>query len=333
MSAHLEIGETCSLPTTMLVDHLTCLCRRGFSWIRLGLETENTTGLAYNFTRCLARLYFGRYFKLPEVVAQAETWYGRILGLLRQDIQGDAHKQHLKLLLAVKTATIFETIRCTTPTGWIAHTRGLAEIIQHLGVALYKSRPLNAACDLCRMFIISEAIRNRHHIFLTDPEWLESARPQDMRYPESTIFDILTYIPGLLTDIERANSPSTRGLPTADVLDFRTLDILQKLFAWRWAWEDYLGSMVYEQATDVSMGITVDDQGQQLWPTTLGFADQMHATHISYYDAGLMMTLKIAESRFGERWQERVNRTPPADLLRPFRPSPLTLPDELQTVS
>src|ERR1700730_7479384 len=99
--------------------------------------------------------------------------YGKMLQLLRQEVQAPTPLQGEHLMPIIMTAVIIESVATPSwPTaGFHAHIGGLAQIIERLGPEAFQRRPNILVFEVCRCFIIGKAIIHKQNIFLADDEW------------------------------------------------------------------------------------------------------------------------------------------------------------------
>lgn len=141
------------------------------------------------------------------------------------------------------------------------------------------------------------------------------------------LISIRCYLPSIVADADI--HPSARNSPKD--LGSRVLDLLQRLFEWRWAWERVYGGCAYEMVTDPSSSLTLDENGGPLFPTILYYTNPILASCIAFYNAGLIFLSKIAKQQFGEYWWIFVDTGQPSDLARPAQKSVLLLPPDLRS--
>ena len=113
---------------------------KGFSWLRLGLEDtkDKEFNLAHSFTKNLAQSFFGHFYKLPEVVAQAQVAYGKHLSVLQKELNVPGSVGRQQLFRGIVAAVLYECIALTSLEGWRMHTSALARILEVSIHSLYR---------------------------------------------------------------------------------------------------------------------------------------------------------------------------------------------------
>ena len=140
-------------------------------WISHSLADPKSYPTACLAIRTLATAYYGKRYRQPDIVLDANHSYGRALitlqsALLKQD------KSCIFDILAASTALQrYEVIVYTTRTGWILHAGGIARAIELSGPKCFERNPNKAILDANAYHIIQEAYHRRRRTFLALQEW------------------------------------------------------------------------------------------------------------------------------------------------------------------
>jgi hypothetical protein len=114
-------------------------------------------------------------------------------------------------------------------------------------------------------------------------------------------------------------------------LSLKLKAMLQSLFNWRWKWDDHCHSNVTTGPTDPANTVITDQQGNPQFHTYLSFTD-IAIKNIMYYQATLVLVLRIGKLILSDDLIESVDKRPPLDLALPLPPTPLLRPTEIDSL-
>lgn len=141
--------------TSFVVDRLNIgRIQSAFSFLRSGLAARHGDSyLPYLFTRSFAKAFFGQYYRMPGVVAEAQADYGNQLLILKQDLSSPESTDYPSLFYGIMAAVMYEFVTMTTPYAWSWHVSALARMVE---VSILPTCPL-APTQLVNMVSWSES--------------------------------------------------------------------------------------------------------------------------------------------------------------------------------
>lgn len=145
--------------------------RKGFSWLRPGLESPDQNSLFYIASRCLAEIYYGQVFRQEGVITKGMVKYVTILRQLWQQLQVPGFFHGQNLMAVIMTSLVIESIASQSAAGLFAHIRGLSQLVQRVGPNAFMHRPNILIFEMCRCWIAGRAIMGKHKTFVADLEW------------------------------------------------------------------------------------------------------------------------------------------------------------------
>ncbi|KAI4197900.1 MAG: hypothetical protein LQ350_005659 [Teloschistes chrysophthalmus] len=282
-----------------------------FSFLRPGLAAaHDDSHLPYLFTHSFAKAFFGQYYRMPSVIADAQAEYGNQLLVLNKNLNMPGSTDYVSLFYGIMAAVMYEFVTVTMPDAWSWHISALAEIVE-----------------------IGNATQSRKRTFLERPEWTISGPELLPKALQDEFTDVHAQLPGLLEDFDTlVGSGSTNfGDPPAHRnLYLRVLALANTLFAWRWAWERQHAYHVWLVPSTNSRYVPRDaDSGEPMYPTLIYFSDYFRWNEMQRYNSVLLVVLDLARAIYGdEGFLSDLDRSIPPDLLSVTHRSPLCLPSD-----
>ena len=188
-------------------------------WINRSLSESRKYPTAQLAIDALAAAYYGKRFRQPRIVKQANINYGRALAALHCALLESDGSCSFNVLAACTALQRYETIIYTTSTGWIQHAGGIARAIEVAGPKCFRFDPNKAILDANRYNIILEAHHRRRRTFLADEDWRE-LRTHDN--DQDAHFDALQDLYARLTELAESVTSYT-----ADPVIWRYYEITQ----------------------------------------------------------------------------------------------------------
>ncbi|KAI4254427.1 MAG: hypothetical protein LQ352_003098 [Teloschistes flavicans] len=311
--------------TSFVVDRLNIgRIQSAFSFLRSGLAARHGDSyLPYLFTRSFAKAFFGQYYRMPGVVAEAQADYGNQLLILKQDLSSPESTDYPSLFYGIMAAVMYEFVTMTTPYAWSWHVSALARMVESRGPEAYRQfhdAVGLAICRLCRALIIGNATSSRKRTFLERPEWMIGSGPGFLPKALEDEFTDVQYLPGLLEDYDTllATRHTRSSDPSAYCdLYLRVLTLANILFAWRWAWERQNAYHVWLVPSTNSRYVPRDpNSGEPLYSTLIYFSDYYRWNEIQRYNSLLLLILDLAQAMHGnEGFLSDLDRSVPPDLI------------------
>lgn len=102
-----------------------------FSFLRPGLAAaHDDSHLPYLFTHSFAKAFFGQYYRMPSVIADAQAEYGNQLLVLNKNLNMPGSTDYVSLFYGIMAAVMYEFVTVTMPDAWSWHISALAEIVE-----------------------------------------------------------------------------------------------------------------------------------------------------------------------------------------------------------
>jgi hypothetical protein len=165
--------------------------RSGFSWLKYAIEATDEKNLVYKSSRCLAEVFYGRYFRSEGSIKNGMSRYGEILQLLREEVQDPMSRYGADLIQAIMTAVTIESTVSHSVGGLHAHIAGLAQIILRGGPQAVQRRPNIPIFEMFRCFIVGISIIHKRKTFLADIEWKTIPWVDERKSAFMELWDIL----------------------------------------------------------------------------------------------------------------------------------------------
>lgn len=172
-----------------------------------------------------------------------------------------------------------------------SHLQGLSKILVLCGPQGFQKQPLLSALESLRATLVTTHLIYKKRLFLESEEWqtLPWARTQSRR-AENDIVDILVTVPGLMEDVGR-HLALPDPAPPVDIVS-RVSFQLQKLFSWRWGWEE-LHSRNVKEVSRSPTNATAAVRQHQACKKALEFDSPRRATELMTYNATFLLLLGI----------------------------------------
>jgi len=107
--------------------------------------------------------------------------------------------------------------------------------------------------------------------------------------------------------------------------------MLQNLINWRWKWDHHCHQHTSTGPTDPGNTIITDHHGNPQFRTYLTYSD-IAIKEITYYQATLVLVLRMGKLIFSNDILDIVDKAPPANLSQPLQPTPLLRPTEIESL-
>ncbi|KAL8637555.1 MAG: hypothetical protein Q9228_005187 [Teloschistes exilis] len=311
--------------------------RSAFSFLRPALAAaHDDSHLPCLFAHSFAKAFFGQYYRMPSVIADAQAEYGKQLLVLKENLSMAGSTDYVSLFHGIMAAVMYEFVTVTMPDGWSWHISALAEIVESHGRVAYRQFHAVvgfAMCRMCRALIIGNATQSRKRTFLERPEWTISEPELLPKALQDEFTDVHAQLPGLLEDYDTlvaSGSTVSGDAPAHGNLYLRVLALANTLFAWRWAWERQHAYEVWLVPSTNSRYVPRDaDSGEPLYPTLIYFSDYFRWNEMQRYNSVLLVVLDLARAIHGdEGFLSDLDRSIPPDLLSVTHRSPLCLPSD-----
>lgn len=105
--------------------------RSAFSFLRPGLAAaHDDSHLPCLFAHSFAKAFFGQYYRMPSVIADAQAEYGKQLLVLKKNLSMAGSTDYVSLFHGIMAAVMYEFVTVTMPDGWSWHISALAKIVE-----------------------------------------------------------------------------------------------------------------------------------------------------------------------------------------------------------
>jgi hypothetical protein len=112
----------------------------------------------------------------------------------------------------------------------------------------------------------------------------------------------------------------------------QAISILQSLFDWRWEWESLYSNSASEVPVVASNCVVTDVNGKPQWPTMIQYSDHWRTMEIIYYNATLILILRMGKQHNWALLSKCSDREPPLGFIRPLLTSPLLRPSDISSL-
>jgi hypothetical protein len=141
-------------------------------------------------------------------------------------------------------------------------------------------------------------------------------------------------VSGLTSSMQRLQYSIGRMEPSRSFRSLRSqaVFILQSLFDWRWEWERLYSASASEVPVVASNCMVTDVNGKPQWPTVIQYSDHHRTIEIIYYNATLVLVLRMGKKHGWAVLSEGKDREPPLGFVRPSTASPLLRPSDISSL-
>ena len=266
------------------------------AWISYCTSDQSRYPVAFLALRALAGVYFGRRICEPSIVIQGTNLYGRALTALQNALQEGDRLDTFDLLTASTALQRYEAIVCTTGTGWIEHSGGIAKAIELSGPDCFHEYPNKAILDANRYRIIQEAYHHRRRTFLADDEWRTVKSydgSQEAHYAQ--LQDLYARLAGLSEDVISCLEEPQMAQDFIQEVSDEADGLLADLDCWMiyWTWE--FGFTPHERFdTDITGSIYAGEAGP-IFNSSLHYPTRQAAIGVNIYR---ILKLTVLEWRY-----------------------------------
>lgn len=200
-------AEPRALPFPAEPKHVACLAKgmligkpgdgQAYSFIRYGLSASKEQNyLLHTSSRCLARVFYGRQFKLRDAIADGLARYGEMLQVLSREIATATSVSTVDLIQVVVICILLEAVIAhpvgnSSFSGVHSHIGGLAQIIRLRGPKALQLNKDLLPLEVCRCYIVGRAIYARTPTFMAEPQWKIIPWKYEEKHPFTEVFDIM----------------------------------------------------------------------------------------------------------------------------------------------
>jgi hypothetical protein len=112
----------------------------------------------------------------------------------------------------------------------------------------------------------------------------------------------------------------------------QAVSILQSLFEWHWEWERLYSASAGEAPVVTSNCRVTDVSGKPQWPTMIQYSDHHRTIEIIYYNATLVLVLRMGKKHRWAVLSEGNDGELPLGFVRPPTASPLLHPSDISSL-
>ncbi|KPM38736.1 hypothetical protein AK830_g7839 [Neonectria ditissima] len=268
------------------------------------LYSPNTTTAAYTSGLSVAEAFFGRLYKIDDMLHHSAHLYGQALQKLREEMQDPSRSADRAYanLWGCLFLGIYEMVSNSSPESWLAHSRGISTLTQMAGPQSFQTQSARQMFEISRSFIAVGAIAQRSRSFLEQSVWKTTPWLLDSHTKSigSMLQDVLCDIPGLMEDADSIKSAARQGQKSVhhqkDALRRKIQDIHHLANHLRLMWEEKNPLICWESEPNKETSLSLDDQGQALFPTVLHFLRQDLAREAMNFNVVRLLLHSISDT-------------------------------------
>ncbi|OCL03880.1 hypothetical protein AOQ84DRAFT_442428 [Glonium stellatum] len=258
----------------------------GTPWLQMAASGK-LDSLALESSQALSQANFGSSHRLPDIQINGAIQYGKALRALIPGLS-DPSKPGVEILLVPIMILLIHATSQADQEGSISHVKGLAMLLHVCGPERFQREPLRGAFESCRATLVTAGLVARQRTFLEQEKWqtIPWALGPPSKSQQNHLVDILAMVPGFLED--DAKLGQLEDLVLRQDLLCRLKCQLQRLYRWRWKWEELNPNAAQEETPSTPL-----TNKPRVVEKTLYFSAHLQATEIMLYNAVLLWLLGL----------------------------------------